>query len=422
MIRTFTRHTKQLICLISLSYCCASAATEWQVVAVDKQMQINDEHGQSQTIHPACALDYVSSPLDGSPLDNSFHFYVKPGKSKDVLVFFNGGGACWNDATCVASLGLAQVPGARPSYNPSILQANSPQQAGGIFDDSNPENPTKDWTKVFIPYCTGDIHIGSKDVTYTDQDGSVTGFPGAPMTIKHRGFDNFMAVREWMKNNLRKPAKLLVAGSSAGAYGATLNFAHLQSAFPRSRLYLLSDGGASVVTQGFIDSVFDFDGNWNVEHTLPQQFADHLGTYSAFDFNARTMLSLAYRYPLARFAQYTTEQDAVQVQFLKIMDQIDAGNTNPYTWGLSEADYLYFIEWNLRMKLSFGLISTTSFNYQYYIGKGMVHTVLTDAFATADMPHPFYMEQSAQDVKFTDWLDRFIDSRWFREQSVAYQP
>ncbi|MEI8650447.1 hypothetical protein P4S73_25335 [Paraglaciecola sp. Hal342] len=110
-------------------------------------MEIIDPSGQSKTITSSCAFDTVPNPLDGTPLDNSFQFYFKQGKSKNVLVYFNGGGSCWNDATCVASLALEAVEGDRPTYNPSILQENSPVDAGGVFDDSNRRNPFKDWSK-----------------------------------------------------------------------------------------------------------------------------------------------------------------------------------------------------------------------------------------------------------------------------------
>jgi hypothetical protein len=399
--------------------------TNWQTIEVDKQIEIVDEQGSIKTISPSCAFDTVVNPLTDEPLDNSFHFYFKQGKSKNVVVYFNGGGACWNDATCVASLSLASIPGQRPTYNPSILAENSPDNAGGIFAEDEKANPFKDWTKVFIPYCTGDIHVGSSDTTYIDTDGSITGFSGTLVTVKHRGFDNFMAVREWLKNKYdskksHKIKKLLVTGSSAGGYGATLNFPYLQAAFPKAKTYLLADASEAIVTQGFIDSVFTFEQVWNVESTLPLLFNDALTTYSALGFNAEIFARLSEAYPASRFAQYTTAFDAVQVQFLKIMDQNDQGNGNPFTWGLTEADFLYFYEWNARMLGSVDYLSATSSNYQYYIGSGNIHTVLTDAFATDEIPHPFYQEQSTEGVKFTHWLDRFVSSRKFRQQSVKY--
>lgn len=400
-------------------------SSTWQKINVDPQIEIIDDDGMTKTINPSCALDTLTNPAGGEPLDNAFHFYYKQGKSNDLLVYFNGGGACWTDSTCVASLALSSVPDARPAYNPSILTENAPDNAGGIFDDSKKENPFKNWSKVFIPYCTGDIHIGSSDTTYYDVDGSITGFPGAPVQIKHRGFDNFMAVREWLKNNRhskkhRRIDKLMVTGSSAGGYGATLNFPYLKTAFPKAKTYLLADASAAIVTQGFIDDVFNFDKNWQVESTLPILFKELLTTYSALGFNHEVFSVLTAAYPSSRFAQYTTSQDAVQVQFLKIMDQVDQGNNNPFSWGLSTADFMYFYEWNLRMESSLDYLSDSNTNYQYYIGAGSVHSILTDAFATDAIPHPFYSEQSADGVKFSRWLKRFISSRRFHQQSVKY--
>jgi len=34
----------------------------------------------------------------------------------------------------------------------------------GIADHSNAANPVKEWTHIYVPYCTGDLHWGDKDV------------------------------------------------------------------------------------------------------------------------------------------------------------------------------------------------------------------------------------------------------------------
>lgn len=398
--------------------------SSWQTIDVEKQIDIIDDNGIARTITPSCALETIIDPETGNVSDNSFHFYYKKGKSKNLLVYFNGGGACWTDSTCVASLALATVPDARPSYNPSILTENDPDGAGGIFDDRKKENPFKDWSKVFIPYCTGDIHIGSSDTTYSDISGSITGYPGAPVQIKHRGFDNFLAVREWLKNNMTSKRKhvnkLMVTGSSAGGYGATLNYPYLKTVFPEAKAYLMADASEAIVTQGFIDSVFGFEKNWKVETTLPTIFNQSLTTYSALGFNTEIFSQISDAYPRDRFAQYTTAQDAVQVQFLKIMDQVEQNNHDPFSWGLTNADFMYFYEWNLRMESSLDYLSDTTSNYQYYVGEGSTHTILTDAFATEDNQHPFYNERSADGLKFSRWLKRFVSDRHFREQSVKY--
>jgi hypothetical protein len=407
--------------------------SDWQVIPVYSHMDIIDDNGNSKSINPACAFDNLINPATGEPVDNSFRFYFKQGESKNLLVYFNGGGACWDDATCVASLAPSEVPGARPSYNPSINEANSPEGAGGIFDDNNKRNPFKDWSKVFIPYCSGDIHIGTGEKLYSDVDGSVTGFTGAPVLVKHHGFDNFIAVREWLKQNLAgdnhhsnnkkngKIKKLLVTGSSAGGYGATLNFPYLQSTFPEAEAFMLADASQAVVTDGFIQDAFSFDNAWNIEEALAPIFLDTLGAYTFDQFNAQVYSIITTAYPNSRFAQYSTANDLVQVQFLKIMDQLDRGNDEPDTWLLSlPEDGVYFAEWNFRMESSVDFIAANTNNYQYYIGEGTVHTILTDAFATELIPHPFYDERSAGNLRFTKWLKKFVKSKRFPNQSVKY--
>ncbi|MEI6066922.1 MAG: pectin acetylesterase-family hydrolase [Methylococcaceae bacterium] len=404
----------------------SNSRSEWKTIPVKSTLTIKSHDGKPLKIEPACAFDTLTNPANGSTIDNSFHFYFKPGKNDKLVVFFNGGGACWDDATCLTSL----KKGSSPTYNPSINQANSPVGAGGIFDDTNAANPFKEWSKVFIPYCTGDIHVGSKSVTYID-NGSLTGYPGAPVNVKHHGFDNFLAVREWIKgqfpaNHEHRLKKLLVAGSSAGGYGATLNFPYLQEAFPKTNAVLLSDAATAVVTQGFIDTAFYPGGNWNLENTLHKIFEEGFHQhYSVDSFNATLIEKLTATYPKDRFAQYTTEFDVVQTQFLKIMTMIDAGSINPVEWGFTGTtpeDQNIWFSWNWRMEESLDDINVHTKNYQYYIGQGTVHTILTDAFAPSPSIHPFYDEHSAEGVQFSDWINRLVNSEQFTKESLKFIP
>jgi hypothetical protein len=401
----------------------SSLGSGWQTILVKSTFTIKGNDGKPLKIEPACAFDALTNPADGSTIDNSFHFYFKPGKKEKLVVFFNGGGACWDNATCLTSL----KKGPRPTYNPSIHQANSPIGAGGIFDDNNEANPFKEWSKVFIPYCTGDLHVGSKSVTYID-DGSLTGYRGAPVEVKHHGFDNFLAVREWIKGQFptdreHSLKKLLVTGSSAGGYGATLNFPYLKNTFPKTNAILLSDAATAVVTQGFLNTVFKRDNNWNLENTLPTIFAEDLGFYSVSTFNATIFEKLAATYPKSRFAQYTTQFDVVQMQFLKIMTKIDSGVIDPAKWGFTGTtaeDQNIWFSWNWQMEESLDDIANHTNNYQYYIGEGYIHSILTDAFATQLIPHPFYDEHSAEDVWFSDWIDRLVNSKTFNAENLKH--
>ena len=59
--------------------------------------------------------------------------------------------------------------------------------------------------------------------------------------IHHGGFDNFMVVLDWMRKRADKPEQILVAGSSAGGYGASTNFPWVQRAFPKAKMAVLAD-------------------------------------------------------------------------------------------------------------------------------------------------------------------------------------
>src|SRR5262249_7224863 len=107
-------------------------------------------------------------------------FFVHTGSANKLLIYLEGGGACSNDHFC--------------AYNPSNVNqslsgdgstvigsafgvAATRQQPGvytggvpsGIFDFANTGNPVKDWNQVYVPYCTGDVHAGTK------QNGVVPG-------------------------------------------------------------------------------------------------------------------------------------------------------------------------------------------------------------------------------------------------------
>ena len=93
---------------------------------------------------------------DGS----DYYFMVRKGDPEKVVLYFQGGGACWDAYTC-----SNPIDSVEPNfYYKSILPRFTNNE--GIFSPDNPENPVKDWTIVAIPYCTGDVHLGNTDQHY----------------------------------------------------------------------------------------------------------------------------------------------------------------------------------------------------------------------------------------------------------------
>ena len=81
---------------------------------------------------------------------------VRYGAGDGLVIYFQGGGACFNGLTC----------GANPaSFDEGDFAGLASGGNGGIFDPDPGANPVGDWSFIFVPYCTGDVHAGDR----TDQ-------------------------------------------------------------------------------------------------------------------------------------------------------------------------------------------------------------------------------------------------------------
>jgi hypothetical protein len=145
-------------------------------------------------------------------------------ESPNVMVFLDQGGACFNAATC--------------RYNNSAfgLEQFMPQTEGiteGIFDRNDPDNPVRNWSFVFIPYCSGDVHAGNRS------DGAVDGV--GPQQFL--GYSNLDAFLSRVVPTFAGARQVLFAGSSAGGFGVLLNADHVARWFAPIPVTVLSDSG-----------------------------------------------------------------------------------------------------------------------------------------------------------------------------------
>jgi len=162
-----------------------------------------------------------------------FQFYAKSSTaSSDLLIFFNGGGACWFGQAC----DLSSEPNIHSPF--ADMDANNPKISKGIFDFEKTENPFADYNMVFIPYCTGDVHIGNgaREYNYRDASGAEVSY-----TAHHNGFENSMTSLNWVDDNFEAPSNIQVAGSSAGAIGASFYAGLIAEQYPASPVVVLAD-------------------------------------------------------------------------------------------------------------------------------------------------------------------------------------
>jgi len=308
-----------------------------------------------RTIDPTCS--------DAPGADPAFRFWARRGASNNLVVYFDGGGACWDDLTCSLPRLASDARDSDGFYKAELLPGDNPNQMSGIFDLANARNPVRDWSFVYVPYCTGDVHSGSNTATYTNPD------TGERYTIQHRGADNFRAVLEWMRANFSAPGEILVTGSSAGAYGAATHFGRIREAFPDGRAVMLGDAGQGVTTPDFLSLR---NGNW--KYDLPDNvFGDEAQLTDDDDIVAQ----LAAHYPQDRFAQYTTAHDITQSAFYALMGASNACRA-----------------WTEKMARDLSVRQSAE-NFRSYLANGQSHTILRSPL--------FYTETSGGEP-FADWF------------------
>lgn len=158
---------------------------------------------------------------NGSPAGIGVNRAPTPGG--DLFVYFEGGGACWDTASCTASPPLAV------NLDVTYDQAHLTQDAGALVPNRSAP-PLDTTTYVFVPYCTGDLHAGTQVMAY----------PGGP-TLHHTGGSNAQRFVDALAAAFPTAPTVWVSGSSAGGYGATLDFHRFTAAWPSAGVHLLED-------------------------------------------------------------------------------------------------------------------------------------------------------------------------------------
>lgn len=185
--------------------------------------------------------------LPGTKCGNGsqYKFFMRRTASPNLLFFFEGGGACWDYDTCSGRAGVlgAANPNGIPDDYMVQFKAKfvSPIVNGadpGLPFRSRTDLPTKDWNIVYMPYCTGDVHIGNRNATYVDQTG---GQP--PLAWNHSGYTNSLAAANYARQQIPNVNKLLVTGFSAGGTATAAGYWFVRRAINPVRGYYLNDSG-----------------------------------------------------------------------------------------------------------------------------------------------------------------------------------
>jgi hypothetical protein len=222
--------------------------------------------------------------MDGSP--TGVGVSLAP-ESDRVMIFLQGGGACFDSISCI---GVANPDG----FDGARLEAIGGFLSRGLFDRDDPDNPVADWNHVFVPYCTGDVHAGNRE----------DGFEGR----RHVGYANVTAYLRRLVPTFADASRVLLAGQSAGGLGALVNYAQTQEAFGCTPVYALDDAG-SILPEPYLRACLQqlLRDTWGLTDAVPAGCAectceDGGGLYKLAPY-------LAARYPDGRFGLVTSMED-----------------------------------------------------------------------------------------------------------------
>ncbi|WP_098749553.1 pectin acetylesterase-family hydrolase [Paenibacillus sp. EZ-K15] len=298
-----------------------------------------------------------------------------------LIIYFSGGGVAWDAVTAAQPINLSNVMknGEIKYYFPNIPFFKV-STLGGLLKNNNPDNPFKDWNIVYIPYSTGDLHIGNASKEYTDAKGK-------SFTMRYNGQANTRAALEWIANHFAAPEKILIAGESAGGFGAAFWAPEIAKRYPDARIYQYSDG--SYLNANRWPDIIDNEWKVNFAETFGYEVNGDLIS-SVFAANRKLLPDNAV------ILQSNTLYDELLFDFEKDLN----GDV------LDDGEYVH--RWSARMLQSAGELTQGLPGYYYYITDyGLNEKTGRTPHTLSPLNHFYKAEQDG--VKLMKWLDDAVN-------------
>ena len=188
-----------------------------------------------------------------------FSVFTRQGNPSRLLIFEQGGGACWQDFYNCNVLAEAQEP---------------PAPRVGIWDFDSIDNPFADYSIVYMPYCDGSVFSGDNDV-FDPAFAAAIGVPAAVVRF-HRGLRNQSAGMDVARTMFPHASRITVAGSSAGGVGAA-GFAPFLVRLlydNQVKLTVVNDAGPVTVNLAATDDIAARAADWKFGQFYPTSCTD----------------------------------------------------------------------------------------------------------------------------------------------------
>lgn len=234
-----------------------------------------------------------------------YAFWLRRADPERVLIFFQGGGGCFSEETCRSG---------STWFDDRVDAFDDPAGSGGILDFQNADNPFRDYSVVYIPSCTGDVHTGSRLVRY------------GRLRVHQKGFVNAQAALARTFREFPNPDAVFVTGCSAGSVGSAFHADSIIRRYSDARVTQVGDSLAFVFHRPI--SLDD----WGTHEHFPGWFRPTRprGRWTMVDF----VRALARAHPERTFARFNHAADDVQASFYRAV----GGRPGDFSPGLRAAE------------------------------------------------------------------------------------
>ncbi len=320
--------------------------------------------------------------IDGSPAGIG----VRYGNSDELVIFFEGGGGCFNPATC------ALFYASFANFNQltfDLVWQNTVLQSG-IFSTLVADNPVRDWNFIYIPYCTGDVHAGAAP------DTPVPGY-AFDQPQQFVGYTNVHHFLDRVVPTFPDTSHVLVTGISAGGFGAAFNYDRIANAFPATKVTLIDDSGPPL-TDPYLAPCLQqtWRDLYNLDATLPAGCSECFGPDGGGIHNLANYI--AQTHAEQTLGLISAEQDLIIRTFFGYGVQTENGPQCPDGIVELPMDGAYFQQgvYALRSEVM------PHANWGSYLLGGVTHTYLS---------FPDYYLKTVDGVRLVDWVRAMLDGQ-----------
>lgn len=293
---------------------------------------------------------------DGSPVQ----YLERRADPARVVFYLEGGGACFSAETCA-------FDGDDTSYiSSSEVTADWLAERPGIFDLDRPDNPFGEYSFVYVPYCTGDVHLGNRTTTYPTD-----------LVVQHRGYANGVAALDYLAETYPEATQVVVAGSSAGSAPTPLYAGMVADRLPETDVLAIADSSGAYpsdpILNGWVGTLW---GSMQARPDWPE-----LADVSVYDWGIPTLFRYAAEHaPDLVLATFDYAYDETQVFYAGLVGV--------------PADELVTLIDELDAELAAQGVEISE-----YVAPGSAHTILGE---------PAFYELEVEGVRFVDWVGQLL--------------